>query len=38
MAFNSDWRGRHYRTKQVAPVVALESDKLVVVTVYVFYF
>jgi hypothetical protein len=36
--FNSNWRGRDYRTKQVAPVVAVEGDKLLVVTVYVFYF
>ena len=36
--FDSTWRGRHYRTKQVAPVVASDGDKLAVVTVYVFYF
>jgi hypothetical protein len=36
--FNSEWRGRHYRIKQVAPVVAQEADRLVVVTVYAFYF
>ena len=35
--FDGEWRGRRYRLKQVAPVVAEESDKLVVVTVYVFY-
>jgi len=36
--FNGDWRGRHYRIKQVAPVAAMEPDRLIVVTVYVFYF
>ena len=36
--FDSAWRGRHYRVKQVAAVVAGHDDKLVVVTVYVFYF
>jgi hypothetical protein len=36
--FNSIWRGRQYKIKQVAPLVADESDKIVVVTVYVFYF
>jgi hypothetical protein len=36
--FNSIWRGRQYRIKQVAPLVADEGDKIVVVTVYVFYF
>ena len=36
--FDSVWRSRQYRIKQVAPVVAEESDRLVVVTVYTFYF
>ena len=36
--FDGVWRGRRYRIKQVAPVVAKESDRLVVVTVYAFYF
>ena len=36
--FNSIWRGRQYRIKQVAPLVADEGDKIVVVTVYVLYF
>lgn len=36
--FERMWRGRPYRIKQVAPVVAEEADKLVVVTVYAFYF
>ena len=36
--FEGVWRGRRYRVKQVAPVVAEETGKLVVVTVYAFYF
>lgn len=32
------WRGKHYALKQVAPIVAEESDRLVVVTVFVYYF
>ena len=36
--FNSMWRGKHYPIKQVAPVVADENDRMVVVTVYVYYF
>ncbi len=48
-AFNSQWRGKHYElplrpsaslraVKQVAPVVAEEAYRLVVVTVFVYYF
>lgn len=37
-AFNSQWRGKHYAVKQVAPIVAEEADRLVVVTVFVYYF
>jgi hypothetical protein len=36
--FDGVWRGRRYMIKQVAPVVAKEPDRLVVVTVYAFYF
>lgn len=36
--FNGTWRNRQYRVKQVAPVVAVEPDRIVVVTVYAFYF
>jgi len=36
--FQDMWRGRKYRIKQVAPVVATEENKLVAVTVYVFYY
>ena len=37
-AFNRQWRGKSYAVKQVAPVVAEEPDRLVVVTVFVYYF
>ena len=36
--FDGLWRGRPYHVKQVAPVVVAEPDRLVVVTVYAFYF
>ena len=36
--FNSTWRNRQYRVKQVAPVVVTESARIVVVTVFAFYF
>jgi len=36
--FNSQWRGKHYAIKQVAPIVAEETDYLIVVTVFVHYF
>ena len=36
--FNGSWRGRYYNIKQIAPIVAYEGDKLIVVTVFVFYF
>lgn len=38
LEFHGEWDGRHYGVRQVAPVVAEEGDRLVVVTVYVFYF
>lgn len=38
LAFNGWWRGKHYAVKQVAPVVAEEADRLVVITVFVYYF
>ncbi|MBM3189278.1 MAG: DUF4258 domain-containing protein [Chloroflexi bacterium] len=38
LAFNSHWRGKHYAVKQVAPVVAEEADRLVVITVFVYWF
>lgn len=36
--FNSEWKGRKYGIKQVMPVVIEESDRIIVVTVYVLYF
>ncbi len=36
--FGNMWRGRTYRLKQVAVVVANDPDKLVAVTVFSFYF
>ena len=36
--FNRSWQGKHYLVKQVAPVVKDESDEIVVITVYTFYF
>ena len=35
---NALWRGKFYAIKQVAPIVAEEPDRLVVITVFVFYF
>jgi hypothetical protein len=37
-SYNASWRGKHRAVKQVAPLVAEEAHRLVVVTVYVFYF
>jgi len=36
--FNGMWRGKRYTIKQVVPVTVEETEKLVVVTVYTFYF
>jgi len=36
--FDGTWRGKKYKTKQVAPVAKFEGDKIIVVTVYVYYF
>lgn len=37
-SFGAAWKGKHYQIKQVMPIVAEEKKRLVVVTVYVFYF
>lgn len=37
-AYNRQWRGKQYAVKQVAPIVAEEDERLVVVTVFVYYF
>ncbi len=36
-SFKRTWRGKKYNSKQVVPLVAKESDKLIVVTVYAYY-
>jgi len=38
LEFHREWDGRYYRMQQVAPVIAEEQDRIVVVTVYTFYF
>ncbi len=35
--FRSQWKGKLYETKQVMPIAVEEPDRLVVVTVYVFF-
>jgi len=32
------WNGRHYLTKQVRPIFVDEPERIVVVTVYVYFF
>jgi hypothetical protein len=36
--YGTDWGGKTYGTKQVKPVFVEEEDRIVVVTVYSFYF
>jgi len=36
--FEKTWNGTWYNTKQVRPVFVEESDEIVVVTVYTYYF
>lgn len=36
--YNRSWRGKHYAVKQVAPIVVEEEGRLIVVTVFVYYF
>jgi hypothetical protein len=36
--FGGDWNGKHYETRQVRPIFVEEATKIVVVTVYVYYF
>ena len=38
LSFGGRWKGRYYETRQVMPIVMEEAERLVVVTVYVFYF
>lgn len=37
-AYEQDWNGRFYDTKQVRPIFVEEGNEIVVVTVYVYYF
>jgi hypothetical protein len=36
--YGRDWNRRVYATKQVRPVFVEESEKIVVITVYTYYF
>jgi hypothetical protein len=36
--FQAEWDGKYYAVQQVAPVVAEEPHRLVVITVHTFYF
>jgi hypothetical protein len=36
--FEDVWKNRYHETKQVIAVVKEESDRMIVVTVFVFYF
>ncbi len=37
-AYNREWNGKYYTTKQVRPIFVEEEQEIVVVTVYVYYF
>lgn len=37
-AYESKWAGNLYRVKQVMPIVVIEKNTIVVITVYSFYF
>ena len=36
--YNRSWSGRTFGTKQVLAIISEQSDRLIVVTVYTFYF
>jgi hypothetical protein len=38
LEFHREWDGRSYSLQQVAPIVAEEESRFVVITVYAFYF
>jgi hypothetical protein len=38
MEFKREWDGVYYHIQQVAPVVVEENERVVVITVYTFYF
>lgn len=37
-AYNSEWNGIFYATKQVRPIFVEEATEIIVVTVYSYYF
>ena len=36
--YGEQWHGRQYKFKQVRPIFVEESDEIVVITVYTYYF
>lgn len=38
LEFNHEWDGTYYHIQQLAPVVVEEDERIVVITVYTFYF
>ena len=38
LAYGREWNGKMYATKQVRPIFVEESNEIVVVTVYTYYF
>ena len=38
LEFKRDWDGVYYQIQQVAPVIVEEDERIVVITVYAFYF
>ncbi|MFH1823997.1 MAG: hypothetical protein ABH873_02060 [Candidatus Firestonebacteria bacterium] len=36
--FNSIWKGKYYKIKQVMPIVKEDINQDIIITVYVFYF
>jgi hypothetical protein len=38
MEYNDVWDGRYYGIQQIVPVIDEEENRIVVITVYVFYF
>jgi len=37
-AFNAQWNGRFYTTKQIRPIFVETEDEILVVTVYAYYY
>lgn len=36
--YGREWNGKHYTLKQIRPIFVVESDEIIVVTVYTYYF